>query len=105
KREKTITPGRLVHMVSQVALGLDPAHQKHLIHRDLKPDNIFLCGTREGDVAKLLDFGSVKDKSVGAKKLTVMGTTIGSPYYMAPEQAQGLETLDHRADVWAIAAI
>ncbi len=75
------------------------------MHRDLKPDNLFLCGTREGDILKLLDFGSVKDKSSQAKKLTVVGTTIGSPYYMAPEQAQGLETLDARADVWALAAI
>ena len=54
---------------------------------------------------KILDFGSVKDKAENAKKLTVIGTTIGSPFYMAPEQAQGLETLDHRADVWALAAI
>jgi serine/threonine-protein kinase len=71
----------------------------------LKPDNLFLCQTSEGDTVKLLDFGSVKDKGEQAKKLTVLGTTIGSPFYMAPEQAQGLETLDHRADVWALAAI
>jgi serine/threonine protein kinase len=105
KREKTITPGRLIRMMAQTAFGLGPAHNNKLIHRDLKPDNIFLCGTREGDIVKLLDFGSVKDKSESAKKLTVMGTTIGSPYYMAPEQAQGLDSLDHRADVWAMAAI
>src|SRR6185295_6557002 len=48
---------------------------------------------------------SVKDKNKDAKKLTVLGTTIGSPFYMAPEQAQGLETLDARADVFAMAAI
>ena len=105
KREKTLRPARLVRMLSQIAIGLDEAHRRHLIHRDLKPDNIFLCGTHEGDVVKLLDFGSVKDKSEGAKKLTVMGTTIGSPFYMSPEQAQGLDTLDARADVWALAAI
>jgi serine/threonine-protein kinase len=105
KREKVMRPERVVRMLSQLAIGLDEAHQRNLIHRDLKPDNIFLCGTAEGDVAKLLDFGSVKDKSEGAKKLTVMGTTIGSPYYMSPEQAQGLDTLDARADVWALAAI
>jgi serine/threonine-protein kinase len=92
-------------MLSQVALGLDPAHAKKLVHRDLKPDNLFLCQTTVGDIVKLLDFGSVKDKTSTAKKLTVMGTTIGSPYYMAPEQAQGLDTLDHRADVWALGAI
>ena len=105
KREKRLMPERIVRMLSQAAIGLDEAHRRQLVHRDLKPDNLFLCGTREGDILKLLDFGSVKDKSVAAKKLTVVGTTIGSPYYMAPEQAQGLETLDSRADVWALAAI
>jgi len=105
KREKVLRPERVVRMLAQIAIGLDEAHRRQLIHRDLKPDNVFLCGTREGDVVKLLDFGSVKDKSAGAKKLTIMGTTIGSPYYMSPEQAQGLDTLDARADVWALAAI
>ncbi|GMV16041.1 MAG: serine/threonine protein kinase [Polyangiaceae bacterium] len=105
KRESVLPPERVIRMVSQIALALDEAHAKKLVHRDLKPDNVFLCQTREGDIVKILDFGSVKDKSDPAKKLTVMGTTIGSPYYMAPEQAQGLETLDHRADVWALAAI
>lgn len=105
KREGTISPARTVRMLSQVAIGLDGAHARKLVHRDLKPDNLFLCQTSEGDTVKLLDFGSVKDKGETAKKLTVMGTTIGSPFYMAPEQAQGLDTLDHRADVWALAAI
>ncbi len=105
QREKTLSFGRVVRMVSQMAIGLDAAHASKFVHRDLKPDNVFLCGTREGDVVKILDFGSVKDKSENAKKLTMLGTTIGSPYYMAPEQAQGLDTLDHRADVWAVAAI
>jgi serine/threonine-protein kinase len=105
KRESTIAPARMVRMLSQAAIGLDGAHVKKLVHRDLKPDNLFLCQTSEGDTVKLLDFGSVKDKGESAKKLTVLGTTIGSPFYMAPEQAQGLETLDHRADVWALAAI
>jgi serine/threonine-protein kinase len=105
KREGVLRPARAVRMLSQVAIGLDAAHQKRLVHRDLKPDNLFLCQTPDGDIVKILDFGSVKDKTESAKKLTVMGTTIGSPFYMAPEQAQGLDTLDHRADVWALAAI
>src|SRR5690349_3764402 len=105
KREAVISPARLVRMLSQTALALDAAHATKLVHRDLKPDNLFLCQTREGDTVKVLDFGSVKDKGESAKKLTVLGTTIGSPFYMAPEQAQGLDTLDHRADVWALAAI
>jgi serine/threonine-protein kinase len=105
KREKTLSPERLVRMISQVAIGLDEAHNRGFIHRDLKPDNVFLVGTREGDVVKLLDFGSAKDTGNKQKKLTVLGTTIGSPYYMAPEQAQGLETIDPRADVFALGAV
>ena len=105
KREKTLAPERVVRMLSQVALGLAGAHARKQVHRDLKPDNIFLGHTSDGDISKILDFGSVRDNSEGAKKLTVLGTTIGSPYYMAPEQAQGLPSLDHRADVWSAAAI
>ncbi len=105
KREKFLAPARTIRMVAQVAIGLDAAHASQFIHRDLKPDNLFICGARDGDRTKILDFGSVKDKNANAPKLTVMGTTIGSPFYMAPEQAQGLETLDSRADVFALAAI
>ncbi|HEY6458820.1 MAG TPA: serine/threonine-protein kinase [Polyangiaceae bacterium] len=105
KREKVLPPERMVRMLAQIAIGLDGAHARSFIHRDLKPDNVFLCGTREGDIVKLLDFGSVKDQSGNRKKLTVLGTTIGSPYYMSPEQAQGLDTIDARADVFALAAV
>jgi serine/threonine protein kinase len=105
KREGVLPPGRVLRMLSQTAIGLDEAHARHFVHRDLKPDNLFLCQTSDGDISKVLDFGSAKDKGESAKKLTVLGTTIGSPFYMAPEQAQGLDTLDHRADVWALAAI
>ncbi|MBI4955411.1 MAG: serine/threonine protein kinase [Myxococcales bacterium] len=105
KREKTISAARVVQMLAQLAIGLGEAHAHKIVHRDIKPDNIFVCDTPEGTRIKLLDFGSVRDNSEGAKKLTIIGTTIGSPYYMSPEQAQGLADLDHRADVWSLAAI
>jgi serine/threonine protein kinase len=105
KREGPIGGARAVRLLSQAALGLDFAHAHGWVHRDLKPENLFLCQTPEGDVLKILDFGSVKDSSGGSKPLTVIGTTIGSPYYMSPEQAQGLVTLDHRTDVWALAVV
>ncbi len=105
KREKLMSPGRLVRILAQLAVGLDEPHRRCIVHRDIKPDNVFLCGTPVGPLVKLLDFGSVRDNTEGAKKLTMIGTTIGSPYYMSPEQAQGLESLDHRADVWSLGAI
>lgn len=105
KRQRVLPTERLVRMLAQIAIGLKVAHDLDLVHRDLKPDNIFLSACREGDVVKILDFGSLRDNSLGAKRITMVGTTIGSPFYMAPEQAQGSNELDHRADVWSIAAI
>jgi len=105
QRDGVVRPARIVRVLSQLAKGLREPHALKLVHRDIKPDNIFMCGTESGPRVKLLDFGSVRDNSTGAKKLTLVGTTIGSPYYMAPEQAQGLDTLDQRADVWSLAAI
>jgi serine/threonine-protein kinase len=105
KRESRMPAARLIRILSQLAIGLEQPHQLKLVHRDIKPDNVFLCHTPDGPLVKLLDFGSVRDNTEGAKKLTVIGTTIGSPFYMSPEQAQGLLELDHRADVWSLAAI
>lgn len=105
EREGTLRPGRLVRLMSQVALGLDQAHALGLVHRDLKPENVFLCQTPAGDLVKVLDFGSIKDTTRGAALLTQLGTTLGSPYYMSPEQAQGLPDIDRRADVWSLAAV
>jgi serine/threonine protein kinase len=104
-REGVQPMDRVIRVVSQVAMALDYAHSFGFIHRDLKPDNIFLCRTAEGDVVRILDFGSVKLQVETGAKLTALGTTLGSPYYMSPEQAQGALDVDQRSDVFALSAI
>lgn len=106
KRDPRVSPAKMTRILSHVAIGLDEAHRRQFVHRDLKPDNLFLCDSEAGPIVKLLDFGSVRiNKNRQMSKLTSLGTTIGSPFYMSPEQAQGKEDLDHRADVFALAAI
>lgn len=99
------SPARILHVMSQLADGLDYAHSFGVVHRDMKPDNVFLCRSESGDVVKLLDFGSVKLQMEVGPKLTAFGTTLGSPYYMSPEQAMGKLDVDQRTDVFAAAAI
>ena len=87
---------------------LREAHGVGLLHRDIKPSNIIAC-ERGGvyDVAKLLDFGLVQTTGLGkdAEKLTVVGSVVGSPPYMAPEQATGREDLDGRGDVYSLGGV
>jgi serine/threonine-protein kinase len=72
------------------------------VHRDLKPDNVFLARLSDGRVQpKILDFGIAKLDTSSSPKLTQQGTVLGSPAYMAPEQAWGESDIDQRADIWA----
>jgi len=97
---------RLVHIFSQVFRALEAAHAKGIVHRDLKPENIFLVDLPDQpDTVKLLDFGISKIKTAGATNLTQTGMVIGTPHYMAPEQARGDRDIDHRADIYALGAI
>lgn len=105
RRGQPLEAARVLRVFCQLALGLDHAHSYGVIHRDLKPDNIFLCRSAAGDVVRLLDFGSVKLQMDTGPKLTAFGTTLGSPYYMSPEQAMGKHDVDQRTDVFALAAI
>ena len=104
-RQGALPPARTVRIVCQIASALQHAHRDGVIHRDLKPENIFLCSGANGDEIRILDFGSVKLQVESGPKLTMLGTTLGSPYYMSPEQAMGKRDVDPRTDVFALAAI
>ena len=105
KREGRQSPARALRLVCQLVQSLQHAHSFGVVHRDLKPDNIFVCPSEHGDVVRILDFGSVKLQMSMGPKLTAIGTTLGSPYYMSPEQAMGKFDVDQRTDVFALSAI
>ena len=97
--------GRAVEIVRQVLRGLGAAHAKGIVHRDMKPENVFLV-TKGGraDFAKIMDFGISKFlMSTESKvRLTATGAVIGTPVYMAPEQAMALGEVDARVDLYAV---
>jgi eukaryotic-like serine/threonine-protein kinase len=102
RRETTIEPRRAAGIVEQCVSGLAAAHAAGVIHRDLKPDNVFLTHVGEREFVKLLDFGVAK--MAGAGRLTQAGTVFGTPHYMSPEQAAG-HPIDNRADIYALGII
>jgi len=97
---------RLLNILIQTGHGLAAAHAKHIIHRDMKPENIFVTiGPNGEDVPKLLDFGIAKvSGNDGQNHLTQTGTIFGTPFYMAPEQALGNQ-VDARTDIYAVGVI
>lgn len=97
--------GRVAYLAAQVAGSVEDAHAAGIVHRDLKPENIVITTGRDGETAKVLDFGLAKllEGTVEAQ-VTSSGTIVGTPYYMSPEQIHGQE-LDGRSDVYAIGAI
>jgi serine/threonine-protein kinase len=97
---------RLLNILIQTGHGLAAAHAKGIIHRDMKPENIFVTiGPNGEDVPKLLDFGIAKVAgNDGQNHLTRTGTIFGTPFYMAPEQALG-NPVDARTDIYAVGVI
>jgi hypothetical protein len=99
-------PAVALGIFAQLADGLTHAHERGLVHRDLKPDNVMVTH-REGGVlvARVIDFGlALVSEGDAATRLTTEGMVVGTPYYMAPEQTTGDE-LDHRTDLFALGII
>jgi len=107
KRERRLSLAVTSTILMQIARGLRRAHEAGLIHRDLKPPNIFMArGEDEEEVVKILDFGIAKDTMEPALgEGTKTGELMGSPHFMSPEQIRGSKDIDHRSDLWSLGVI
>jgi eukaryotic-like serine/threonine-protein kinase len=105
-----LSPGEAYPIMHQLLEALAAAHGAGIVHRDLKPDNVYLLKSRGGkaDFVKLLDFGISKFNQLSGDSgfsMTRTGAVMGTPYYMAPEQAKGSREVDHRVDLYAAGVI
>ena len=106
KRRGKVNPVRAAQTLLPITDALLAAHERGIVHRDLKPDNIFLArGAGDRLEPKVLDFGIAKLDQKAAPNLTSVGTVLGSPAYMSPEQARGETDVDCRTDVWALCVV
>src|SRR4029079_5501211 len=107
-----LEPDTALRITAQICLGLQKAHEARVVHRDIKPANVFLARRGDGEiVVKVLDFGVAKIKpepsaqSGATTGLTRTGGILGSPLYMAPEQARGLSNIDYATDPWSLGMV
>ncbi|MFL5507288.1 MAG: protein kinase domain-containing protein, partial [Gemmatimonadales bacterium] len=103
ERETELPVRDVVRLLHDIADALSHAHQHGLVHRDIKPENVMLSGRH----ALVTDFGVAKAVSdaTGREKLTTIGVALGTPVYMAPEQATADPNIDHRADIYALGVL
>lgn len=100
--EKRLPVEEARRIFREIAAGLGHAHEREVIHRDVKPANIMLDG---GKTVRIVDFGIAKAISSGTGGLTATGEIIGSAEYMSPEQASGKRDIDHRSDIYALGIV
>jgi len=99
--EKQLPVDKAIEVALEVASALAYAHSRQVVHRDIKPENI-LFSTGHAMVA---DFGIARAVSEGQRAITAVGIPLGTPPYMSPEQAQGLDNIDHRSDIYALGCV
>ncbi len=104
KRELRLSTTATGAILRQVARGLRSAHELGVVHRDLKPDNLFLQRDHDEEIVKILDFGVAKARGQTGDQ-TRTGVILGSLRYMSPEQARANRDTDHRSDLWSLGVI
>ncbi|MCD6497750.1 MAG: protein kinase [Deltaproteobacteria bacterium] len=105
RRDGPMESVRACRVILQVCEALAEAHEKGVIHRDIKPENLLLSRHRDGsDFVKVVDFGLARIRGDADPEITSQGSVLGTPYYMAPEQARG-ESPDGRTDIYAVGGV
>lgn len=109
EREELLEPSRAARLIIQACHAVAEVHRQNIIHRDVKPENLFVTKLADGtEWIKLLDFGVAKFSASpdgDERPLTAVGSTLGTPYYMAPEQVLVSQTLDHRLDIYSMGVV